>query len=277
MFVPLSVFAAKQPQKYTSLHHFQLPCYNCHIPGSSDSPDQQQQRKIAWQVSGDINRQCATPGCHDFDPMLSHPIGVRSQGIVPTDMPLDNDMRITCLTCHDKAESSENSIETGSGSERSLYTPQGIKFCVSCHMNMGGTIIKQSHWQFSTSAHLISGKSQFKESANFEQFNGGIDPESLSCLSCHDNITVTIPAQNEITRQKKLRRQNMTDHPIGMEYRDVAMRSLGDYKFPLFSNRIRLFNGRVGCGSCHSLYSQTNNYLVEPEERGLLCRKCHNK
>jgi len=277
IFVPLNVFAAKQPQKYTSLHHFQLPCGNCHMPGSTDSSDQLQEKNIAWQVSGDINQQCATPGCHDFDPMLSHPVGVRSQGVFPTDMPLDNDMRITCLTCHDKPRSSENSIDPNSGSERSLRTPQGIEFCVSCHMKMGGTTIKQSHWQFSARAHLLSEKPPFKETANFEQFFGGIDPESRSCLSCHDNISVNIPAQNETTRQKKRRWQKMTDHPIGMEYGDVALRRINSYKFPLIDDRIRMFNGRVGCGSCHSLYAQTKDHLVERNERGILCRKCHNK
>jgi hypothetical protein len=144
-------------------------------------------------------------------------------------------------------------------------------------MKMGGSNIKQSHWQFSASAHLISEKPQVKKTANFEQFFGDIDPESRSCLSCHDNITVTIPAQNETTQQRKHRWQKMTDHPIGMEYGAVALRRVSRYKFPLIDDRIRLFNGRVGCGSCHSLYAQTKYHLVEKNERGILCRKCHNK
>jgi hypothetical protein len=277
LFIPSSVLAAKQPQKYTSLHHFQLPCSNCHMPGSTDSSDQLKERNIAWQVSGDINRQCATLGCHDFDPMLNHPVGIRPQGIVPADMPLDNNLQITCLTCHDKSNSSYDSNDTDGEWDRLLSIPKGIKLCSSCHTKMGGTFVNQSHWQFSTRAHLSSKKTLIAESANFGQFFGGIDPESLSCLSCHDNITATIPSLNETTKQRKRRWQRMSDHPIGMEYSDVALRRVSSYKFPLFDDRVRLFNGRVGCGSCHSLYAKTKHNLVDRNERGVLCRRCHNK
>ncbi|MHC4546483.1 MAG: hypothetical protein ACYSYL_18550, partial [Planctomycetota bacterium] len=268
LFVPLSVFAEKQSQNFIQLHHFQLPCGNCHIPGSTESEDQLQKSNNAWQVSSDINRQCTTLGCHDFDPMLNHPVGIRPQGTVPVDMPLDSDLQITCLTCHDKTSSSYDSNDTDGEWDRLLSIPKGIKFCSSCHTKMGGNFVKQSHWQFSTRAHLISKKTRIVESAHFEQFFGDIDPESLSCLSCHDNITVTIPPMNETSKQRKRRWQRMSDHPIGMEYRDVALRRVGGYKFPLFGERIRLFKGKLGCGSCHSLYAQTKDHLVERNERG---------
>ncbi|MHC4293642.1 MAG: cytochrome c3 family protein [Planctomycetota bacterium] len=43
------------------------------------------------------------------------------------------------------------------------------------------------------------------------------------------------------------------------------------------NQRIRLFNDRVGCGSCHSLYAQTEKNLVDRYEMGVLCRQCHIK
>lgn len=276
LFVPPSVFAEKQSPNFIQLHHFQLPCGNCHMPGSTESADEQQ-RKNAWQVSGDINRQCTTLGCHDFDPMLNHPVGIRGQGTVPADMPLDGDSQITCMTCHDMPNSSYDSNDTDGELDKFLHIPKGIKFCSSCHSKMGGNFSKQSHWQFSTRAHLISKKPRFAESANFGQFLGDIDPESLSCLSCHDNITATIPPMNETTKQRKRRWQRMSNHPIGMEYSNMALRRVGCYKFPLFGERIRLFQGKLGCGSCHSLYAKTEHNLVDRNEMGVLCRRCHNK
>jgi predicted CXXCH cytochrome family protein len=41
--------------------------------------------------------------------------------------------------------------------------------------------------------------------------------------------------------------------------------------------QIRLFDGRLGCGSCHSLYSQQQKKLVMSNQNGKLCIKCHNK
>lgn len=277
IFVPPSVFAEKQSPNFIPLHHFQLPCGNCHVPSSTESADQLQESNNAWQLNGDINRQCTTLGCHDSDPMLNHPVGIRPRGTVPADMPLDNDLRITCMTCHDKQSSSNDSNDTDGEWDRILSIPKGIKFCSSCHTKMGGNFAKQSHWQFSTRAHLSSKKTRNAESANFGQFFGHIDPESLSCLSCHDNITVTIPPMNETSKHRKRRWKRMSDHPIGMEYRDVAMRRVGGYKFPLFGERIRLFKGKLGCGSCHSLYAKTKHNLVDRNERGILCRRCHNK
>jgi hypothetical protein len=277
MLIPSGVFAEKQSPNFIQLHHFQLPCGNCHIPASTESTDQLQKTNTAWQVSGDINRQCTTLGCHDFDPMLNHPVGIRPQGTVPAGMPLDSDLQITCMTCHDKSGSSYDSNNTGGEWDKFLRIPKGIKFCSSCHTKMDGNFIKQSHWQFSTRAHLSSKKTRIVESAIFGQFFGDIDPESLSCLSCHDNINVTIPPLNETRKQRKRRWQRMSDHPIGMEYQDVAMRRLGGYKFPLFGERIRLFKGKLGCGSCHSLYAKTKHNLVDRNEMGVLCRRCHNK
>lgn len=274
VLVPPSILAESQSQEQTPLHHFQLPCGNCHLPEPPDSTDELKKRASAWSVNGDINRLCSTLGCHDFDPAMNHPVGVRPQGTIPADIPLDKNSHITCLTCHDKPASSDNTEEVF---DRYLYLPQGIKLCGSCHTRMGGTLVKQSHWQFSTRAHLVSKKSRFHEPASLQHFPGNIDAESRSCLTCHDNITVTIPPLYETIKQKKRRWRRMTDHPIGMEYRSVAFRKIGGYKFPLMGDKIRLFNGRVGCGSCHSLYAKTKHHLVERYERGILCRKCHNK
>jgi len=146
-------------------------------------------------------------------------------------------------------------------------------------MQMNGTLLEQSHWQFSTHAHLgsINPQSAFSV-GDLDESMGGLDAESRMCLSCHDEITVTIPPEHETPKQKSRRWRNMSVHPIGMDYQYVALRKTRSYNFPLVDGwKIRLFDGRMGCGSCHSLYAQTPNYLVDRYRGGHLCRRCHNK
>ena len=71
----------------------------------------------------------------------------------------------------------------------------------------------------------------------------------------------------------------MASHPIGMDYRYTALNKSQFYFYPSRDQkRIRLFNGKLGCGSCHSLYAQTKNNLVAgfDNDNSELCLKCHN-
>jgi hypothetical protein len=192
-------------------------------------------------------------------------------------MPLDSRSRITCLTCHDTTDPSEIPGYLDVGLERFLRRPSGMEFCGGCHMKMGGTMAEQSHWRFSTRAHLNSDSIQNNKVEGVDRPTGDIDAESRLCLTCHDDKTVTIPAANESARQKHARRRRMTDHAIGMSYEVTALQKRpGKYRFPLANqSRVRLFSGRIGCGSCHSLYAERERNLVAPEEMGILCRKCH--
>ena len=89
------------------------------------------------------------------------------------------------------------------------------------------------------------------------------------CLSYHEDITATVPCENETHREKMLRWQSISDHFIGMDYAHMAMRKTGGYKFPLINNQIiRLFNVRVGCGSCHILYANNQSHLVAKYQGG---------
>lgn len=284
LFVPVCVFAQAGTRRDIPLHHFQLSCGTCHTSGSSsrisgsrDNPNN------VGEVKGDINRLCTSSGCHNYEPSLNHPVGIRANVTIPKDMPLDSYSRITCLTCHAQpkselpSEASFASDYSDDGQELFLRRPEGIQFCGSCHMRMGGTLQKQSHWQFSTRAHLGSINPQSSNSGIYNQSIGGLDTESRICMGCHDDVSVTIPSDNETPRQRKLRWARMSDHPIGMNYDNIALRRPRDYRYPLFDQQIRLFNGRVGCGSCHSLYSQIKKNLTIRNRNSVLCLKCHNK
>ena len=278
LLAPINIVGQTQSQDNIPLHHFQMSCDSCHESGfAADIVRSREKGNSFIQLKDNINQLCATSGCHDFDPALNHPVGVFSNNN-QADMPLDSHSRITCLTCHNKPQTSPDNSYIDSGQERLLQIPQSRQFCSTCHVQMDNNLIEQSHWQFSTRAHLGGSMKQQSPTYNSNiQTVGGIDAESRTCLGCHDNISVSIPADNETPQQKRIRWKSMKDHPIGMSYDIKATQQLNRYQYPLLDERVRLFDGRVGCGSCHSLYAQSKNNLIAANEGTILCRKCHNR
>ncbi|MHC4689752.1 MAG: hypothetical protein ACYS5F_08935, partial [Planctomycetota bacterium] len=215
LVAPVDAYSNEETQNGTELHHFQLSCNTCHEPEGATAEPGSEANTNMGQLKGDINQLCTSSGCHYYDPMLNHPVGIRPGGEVPVEMPLDNYSRITCLTCHEESIPSNGLDYLSDSQERSLYQPEGVEFCSSCHMRTGGTLAKQSHWQFSTRAHLESLNSKSDYVEKNIQFVGDIDSESRTCLSCHEDVSGTILAFKETPFQKQIRRQSMSDHPIG--------------------------------------------------------------
>jgi len=244
------------------LHHFDLACDTCHAVGVSESGSSD-----VGEFKSDISQLCSQSGCHDLDAVLSHPVGVRPTGAIRPDMPLDQDSRVTCMTCHITSLSSQK--------DKMLHVPNEENFCARCHLKMSGNARIRSHWQFSTSAHLGPINPNKRHLSNLETVgNMDLDKESHACLSCHDTISAPVQSASWSNSQ---RQESMSDHPIGMSYQEVSMQRVNRY-FPLFNSpQIRLFDGRVGCGSCHSLYSQQQKKLVMSNQNGQLCVRCHNK
>jgi predicted CXXCH cytochrome family protein len=266
---------AINPQNSIKLHHFDLPCNTCHDPANA-SPQRVEQAPNIWKASADINQGCTQPACHEYDTILNHPINVMATGAPSSDLPLENE-RITCLTCHSEQPSAfEN--DPPEDTEPLLRIPDSMDLCDSCHSQMTGTMRQQSHWNSSTKAHLASINPQSTSHKQAGQSIDGIDAESRTCLSCHEDVTVTIPAFYETPAEKTARWAQMTDHPIGMDYQRVALRRGSYLRFPLTNpKQIRFFDGKVGCGSCHSPYADRHANLVQGNSRSQLCRRCHNR
>ncbi len=262
--------AGGKAQTDATAHHFEMACRNCHEINNNRT----EQVSEMGGLSGDINTLCTQQGCHDFDRSLNHPVGLIPHGNVPDDMPLDNNLRITCLTCHGERNTSDDSAGHESGYDKMLRRPSVIELCAACHTAGAEVFSGNSHWRFLGRAHLgpINNRSASREE---RVAIGRVDLESRMCLSCHDDLTVTVPTDNETPRQRKQRRRNSSNHPIGMSYESAALRRPGRYHYPLMDPRIRLFDGRMGCGSCHNPYSSVNKMLVIPNSKSELCRKCH--
>jgi predicted CXXCH cytochrome family protein len=253
----------------TSLHHFDLACERCHDGGVFEDGAEFAIDSLGSDV--DINMSCTLSGCHDYNPIVNHPVDISPTGFVPEAMRLDSFGRITCLTCHDP----ETSTSETPSKDRPLVVPDGMDFCASCHFTMSGTSKEQAHWQFSTKAHLESiGPNRF--SANTELPSGLLDSESQSCLSCHEGINATV--SEGIGTSGHSGRSDMTaNHPIGMSYSGVASaKALRYNRLSSVNLDIRLFDGKMGCGSCHSLYSGLQKNLVQDNTGSRLCFECHN-
>lgn len=71
--------------------------------------------------------------------------------------------------------------------------------------------------------------------------------------------------------------QSGETHPIGTEYPAHARRGAKSMvPRSRLDGRIRLFDNMVGCGSCHSPYSQEKKLLVIDNRGSQLCLSCHD-
>lgn len=65
-----------------------------------------------------------------------------------------------------------------------------------------------------------------------------------------------------------------------MDASDARARELGlteeEVAFYL-DQMIRLYSGRLGCGTCHSVYSKHAKHLVMDNRGSRLCIACHNR
>jgi predicted CXXCH cytochrome family protein len=226
-------------------NNFEGMCSRCHLSLSDG-------RKIFIR---EIDFLCKD--CHG-ELGLSHPSGMKPFMPIPDGFPLDWTGRITCATCHDVHGSSEPLLR---GEQR------GKVFCYACHKgNMGG---HDGSGQHAHSRSDSGGKA-------FEILDQGnpIDRLSMECLSCHDS---------SLGRSANIRigsgiwdHGNGSSHPIGVEYAKAYRR--GGLRPPSSINpSIRFFEGRIGCGSCHNIYSKERFYLAINNRGSALCVACHKK
>jgi len=264
-------------------HHFQLSCEICHVvvrplesqndatSGPSTEPPE------VGNMFRDINRACTWSGCHDFASSLSHPVGVKPSGKTPPNMPLDRHSRLTCLTCHDELGRTDDTFSNA----YFLRQPPDQQLCLSCHQNLGKSIQERSHWQFTTRAHLGGDRRQTTFNQNifptFKENIAGIDPESYSCLRCHDD-KASIVSDDVGSPGLKSIRSGYANHPIGMAYEKRMIRKPADFNSPrAMAPGVRLVNGLVGCVSCHNMYGDNPQKLSVRNDRDALCKSCHNK
>ncbi len=238
------------------VHDFTGRCNACHL----NNPEKG--GKLIFVK--DIDYMCSE--CHDEAKGLSHPVGVKPSMKIPSEFPLDWKGEITCDTCHVAHASDSMSV-------RFLLRKRvfGELFCRSCHdVSIEGMTLHKTGIE---TAHLGS---RYTEGGRIDS----IDELSIKCLNCHD---ASLGDDTEIyyavgTGSYSHRKSIGVTHPIGANYYLVSRKYRGAYVKPEdLDKRIKLFKGRVGCGSCHNPYSKEHFQLVMSNEGSKLCFACHNK
>ncbi len=245
-------------------HNFpRSKCPTCHVVDAGG-------KIVKGEMTAPMSELCG--GCHHdvFDEGYMHPVNVRPKNVrVPGDMPLSNYGEITCGTCHD-IHSSYLTLY-GASTHYLRRGETGKDFCFICHSR--GSLTEEGHTGALRVAHF-SAKYMVTDTSQ------GIDKISQDCISCHDGsyaTSVTIGA-GIWTHSGELIQNDMGSHPIGMDY-DMARTRLGSKSYlrprAMVDRRIRFFDGKVGCGSCHDPYSTIDQLLVMSDRDSKLCLACH--
>jgi predicted CXXCH cytochrome family protein len=203
--------------------------------------------------------------CHAFSKEFSHPVGVIPSFGLPTGLPLEQG-RVTCTTCHE---------DPGRSSGEAPYLRarlQGGDACAPCHGSQGASKAGP-HSRAGLPAHLPS--EAFNSRPIKRASNSGLDDASRTCLACHDGAVAVEAGAHLVASARGL--DQTRDHPVGVRYQSRSGRESEIELHPVvrLDRRVRLFEGTVGCGSCHSVYSNVSDHLVIANDQSRLCLTCH--
>jgi predicted CXXCH cytochrome family protein len=229
------------------------------FPGQCASCHRSEETASAEDVRNDVERICA--GCHSLSWYPSHPIYVFPSMNVPSDFPLDAAGKMTCTTCHDPHGAGRNYLRGGN-----FETQQLKPFCQNCHDQAGG-----GH------AGTIGVVHQKHETPRIT--SDQIDHISRNCMECHNgengpDAPISITGDGSFMWAGP----GGGSHKIGRNFQEALANS--GAKLSLRENvpmESSFYEGKMGCLSCHNLYS-TNSYKTTIAVRNsALCLSCHDK
>ena len=77
LLIPLAPMCLAESSTEGNPHHFLQACDNCHdLNAKTDNSKD----KTIGPLHRDINQSCTQAGCHDYNPALSHPVGIKAPG-----------------------------------------------------------------------------------------------------------------------------------------------------------------------------------------------------
>jgi len=224
-------------------------CVGCHLD-VAESPSELKPMTVYGCV-----------GCHeDSIEKKLHPIVVMPRKSIPADMPLVNGV-VTCVTCHFVHPFS---IKSKKYTYALLRRPgRGPVFCSACH-----GIDTKGHILFEN-AH----KGSYVEIGR----NKPLDIYSLQCIECHLE-RLTLPKSGMGAGRWEHSPGSKKNHLMGVSYLDAFARNPKDYRSPgSIPPEMRLFDGKIGCGTCHNIYTRAKNMLSVDNKGSRLCLVCHIK
>jgi predicted CXXCH cytochrome family protein len=231
-------------------HRFEGQCNRCHLNEPREG--------VKLLFVKEIDLLCRE--CHQQQGIgLSHPSGIKPSFPLPPEIRLDWLGKMTCASCHQNH-----------GNRKYLLAGEktGKAFCIGCHKASLLTKGKYGHESVSSPIH----QPQYETTV----LNQPLDRESQECLGCHDGglakaqkVTIGAGVWNHSDKAG-------FSHPVGSDYQR-AVRKGGYKSMGALNKRLRMFNGKLGCGTCHSLYSTLPKKLAMSNRGSALCLECHNK
>lgn len=236
-------------------HEFEGMCETCHLT-------QPVEGQVGLFVKG-IDVLCRE--CHEVSTKNSHPTQVFPSMSVPDAFSLNWQGMMSCATCHDPH------LEQVGGNEYLLRSEaRGAEFCRLCHSEFSAPYAEHK-----SLAAMVHHKSWTPPDPS--TLNENLDKVSLECLSCHDgtvqeSVNYRTAGSNALTYQDRY-----FTHPIGVDYAEAARENMELRSLDDLSPYISLIEGRVGCASCHSIFSEESTLLVFDNRGSALCLECHVK
>lgn len=231
-------------------HRFsQTDCEICHVDADNHPAN----------LKPISNSRCV--GCHaDLKWSQPHPVDIETNRLLPDDLPLVNG-RLGCITCH-FAHSFSDRYKNRSGNL--LRRPgRGALFCAACHREIDGK------------GHVVY-ENIHRDSYRLSAIDSSLDTYTLQCVECHDRYLDRSLGFGATGKRSSFNRQS--NHPVGVSLVQIAAKNPRKFNHPdALPPNVRLFNGKIGCGTCHNAFSREKFMLVMNNWRSRLCLKCHIK
>lgn len=251
--VAVFFFAGSILARSNAAHDFAGRCETCHLT----SPRQGQKNIF----TRDIDTLCIE--CHEVAVKNSHPTGMVPSMNVPNNFFLDWQGKINCASCHDPHNRDTDMMLRSEA--------RGRAFCESCHH---GGLALGKHVAASSIAHTKNWTPPTTQA-----FGQILDRVSLECMICHEG---SVGPSAEV-RVASVSQQGLSyigpgfTHPIGIDYAQAAANDRELRRLDDLSPLISLYEGKVGCASCHNQFSHEGDMLVFSNRGSALCLECHIK
>ncbi len=224
-------------------------------------------------VIGWTDGRCGT--CHETDVLFSHPVGMVPSRRIPSEFPLENGLMV-CTTCHKNEQSADHAAARRDHSKLLRGNGLGAEFCANCH-DAGSRRREDQHARMLGKAHIQWPDKGFGAPDN--QIT--VDGNSEKCMSCHDGTVASDAGGHRessfLANTGGFNGRGGDGHPVGVLYAltlnpngDGGLNSVGS-----LDARIRLFDNKVECGSCHTPFGGEKGLLVRENDRSALCLSCH--
>ena len=205
--------------------------------------------------------------CHPDSGRRGHPFEVATKKAMPAGWPLDAKGRLMCSSCHDPHARASK----GKSAYLLRGTKRGAQFCQECHE--AGMRKDPRGW------HVLVTQTAHAAASEPPATGAELDPLTVRCLSCHDGTFGSGVSAH--VSSGRVGAPRGSSHPVGVRYPStptVIIRGKSTKFRPRASldKRIRLFDNKVGCGSCHDVYSENEKFLSVETRGSRLCKACHD-